>query len=131
MVIDTSAVIAILSAEPEADTIAATISADDSRQMSAATYLETAIVVESRHGVLGGKKLDQFIQAAQIVVEPVTIEQANIARRAYRRYGKGRNPAGLNFGDCFAYALAKVTGESLLFIGTDFSQTDIPSAIAP
>lgn len=130
MIVDTSAIVCILAAEQEAKEVAATLAAAATRHMSAASYLETAIVIESRHGMLGGKKLDQFIQSAQITIVPVTVEQANIARLAYRRYGKGRHSAGLNYGDCFAYALARVLGESLLYLGGDFAQTDIPPAIA-
>lgn len=130
MVIDTSAVIAMLAAEPEDGAMASMISLAVGRQMSAATYLESAIVVEARYGVPGGQKLDQLIEAAEVRIEPVTVEQATVARIAYRKYGKGNHPAAPNFGDCFAYALAKVSGESLLFVGADFSQTDIPAAVA-
>ncbi len=127
MVLDTSALIAILSAEPEAETFAtatATI-----RLLSAASFLETAVVIESRYGLAGGEKLDELIQTAHIQIEPVTAEQAAAARSAYRSFGKGRHPAALNFGDCFAYALAKTTGESLLFKGNDFTQTDISATL--
>jgi ribonuclease VapC len=96
--------------------------------MSAASLLETAIVIEARYGEPGGNELDQLLQKAQIKIEPVTVEQAEVARRAYRSYGKGRHPAGLNFGDCFSYALAKVLGEALLFKGDDFSKTDIANS---
>lgn len=126
MVLDTSALIAILSAEPEAETFAAAIASADHRLLSAASFLETAVVIETRHGPAGGQKLDELMQVAQLQIEPVTNEQAMAARSAYRLYGKGRHPAGLNFGDCFAYALAKISGEPLLFKGNDFSQTDIP-----
>lgn len=127
MVLDTSALVAILSAEPEAETFATAITAANTRLMSAASLLETAIVIESRYGQTGGQKLDEIIRIAQIQIEPVTIEQVAVARLAYRTYGKGRHPAGLNYGDCFSYALAKVTGEPLLFKGDDFVQTDIQS----
>jgi len=120
MVLDTSALIAILAAEPEATALAAALATADTRRLSAASLLETAIVIESRHGPAGGQKLDELIHAAQIQIEPVTA-----ARLAYRTYGKGRHPAGLNYGDCFSYALAKISGEPLLFKGEDFSQTDI------
>ena len=125
MVIDTSALIAILGYETEAAQFAAAIQDDPVRLISAASLLECAIVIEARYGQAGGDKLDELLQAAQIKVEPVTAEQVVAARLAYRTYGKGRHPAGLNFGDCFAYALAKITGEPLLFKGDDFSQTDI------
>ena len=125
MVLDTSALIAILAAESDAETFATAIVSADQRLLSAVSFLETAVVIESRHGLAGGQKLDELVQAAQIQIEPVTSEQATAARLAYRLYGKGRHPAGLNFGDCFAYALAKTLGEPLLFKGNDFSQTDI------
>ena len=125
MVLDTSALIAILAAEPEATALAAALAASDTRRLSAAWLLETAIVIESRHGPAGGQKLDELIHAAQIQIEPVTAEQVTAARLAYRTYGKGRHPAGLNYGDCFSYALAKISGEPLLFKGEDFSRTDI------
>jgi ribonuclease VapC len=125
MVLDTSALIAILAVKPEANSFAAAIASADHRLLSAASFLETAVVIESRHGAAGGQKLDELIQAAQIQIETVTAEQAHVARLAYRLYGKGHHPAGLNFGDCFAYALAKTSGEPLLFKGNDFSQTDI------
>jgi ribonuclease VapC len=125
MVIDSSAIIAILENEPEAERMAEAIANDFIRLMSAASLLEIAIVVEARYGELGGAKLDQLLQTAQIRVEPVTVEQVEVARRAYRSYGKGRHPAALNFGDCFAYALAKVLDEPLLHTGADFSKTDL------
>ncbi len=125
MVIDSSALIAILGYEPEAERFAAAIQDDPIRLMSAASLLESAIVIEARYGEAGGNKLDQLVSVAQIKIEPVTVEQVAAARLAFRTYGKGRHPAGLNFGDCFAYALAKVLGEPLLFKGDDFSQTDI------
>jgi len=128
MVIDTSAILAILGNEPEAELFAETIASAEMRWISAATLLETAIVVEARHGAVGGQKLDEMIVAAQILVEPVTIEQVALARLAYRTYGKGRHPAGLNFGDCFSYALAKLRSEPLLFKGEDFTQTDLQIA---
>lgn len=131
MVLDTSALIAILSAEPEAAALATAIAAAATRLLSAASLLETAIVIEARHGQAGGQKLDELIHTAQIQIEPVTIEQITAARLAYRAYGKGRHPAGLNYGDCFAYALAKISGEPLLFKGEDFSQTDIQAAVLP
>lgn len=126
MVLDTSALIAILMSEPEARAIATALAAADKCLLSAASLLETSIVIESRYGPAGGEKLDELIRTAQIQIEPVTHEQASVARLAYRTYGKGRHPAGLNFGDCFAYALGKTTGEPLLFKGNDFNQTDIP-----
>jgi ribonuclease VapC len=125
MVIDSSAIIAILGYESEAEQLATAIQDDPIRLMSAASFLESAIVIEARYGQAGGNKLDQLVSIAQIKIEPVTVEQVTVARLAFRTYGKGRHPAALNFGDCFAYALAKVLGEPLLCKGDDFSQTDI------
>lgn len=131
MVIDSSALIAILSDENDAPALASAIALAVSRRISAATLLETAMVIEARHGRAGGDKLDEFIQTAQITIEAVTLGQIDIARDAFRRYGKGRgHAAGLNFGDCFSYALAKDLGEPLLFKGDDFSKTDIGAASA-
>ena len=96
--------------------------------MSVANFLEAAIVLESRSGVAAGHELDAFMEESGIELEPVTLGQAQAARRAWRRFGKGNHPAGLNFGDCFAYALAEATGEPLLFKGQDFALTDIEAA---
>ena len=96
--------------------------------MSAANLLETAIVVESRGGMAAGHELDVFLERAGIELVPVTPQQVEAARRAWRRFGRGNHPAGLNFDDCFAYALAEATGEPLLFKGKDFAQTDIEPA---
>jgi ribonuclease VapC len=130
VIVDTSAVVAILRNEPDAHEYATALAATERPRMSAATFLETAIVVDgSRDPVLSGR-LDDLLAAADVVVEPVTREQVEIARSAYRAFGKGSgHPAGLNFGDCFSYALARVTGEPLLFKGSDFSATDV--AMAP
>ena len=98
------------------------------RRDSVATLLETTIVLESRSGPASGYELDAFLQEAGIELEPVTAEHAQAARRAWRRFGKGNHPAGLNFGDCFAYALAAVTGEPLLYKGEDFALTDVEAA---
>ena len=125
MVIDTSALVALLGMEPEAARLAAAIEADGTRLISAASVFEAAVVIESRYGPDGGRELDLLIAKAGLSVEPVTAQQAEIAREAWRRFGKDRHPASLNFGDCFSYALARVTGEPLLFKGTDFPQTDV------
>jgi len=125
MVIDTSALLAILFNEPDAEHFELALEADPIRLMSAASLLETAIVVEARLGEAGGQELDLLLDNAQVTIVPFTAEHAKIARQAFRTYGKGRHPAGLNYGDCFSYALAKVSGELLLFKGDDFSQTDI------
>ena len=125
MVLDSSAIVAILAAEPEAYSIADAIKTSRIRRISAASLLELAIVLEARFPGTGSGKLDDFLAFANVRIEPFTEEQARVAQMAYRRYGKGRHPAGLNMGDCFAYALAKVLDEPLLFKGNDFSQTDI------
>jgi len=125
MVIDTSALAAIFFGEPERQKFLAAIAAAESRLVSAANLLETGIVVEARQGEAAGREFDLFIVRANLRVVPVDAEQADLARSAWRKYGKGRHPAGLNFGDCFAYALAKFSGEPLLAKGTDFARTDI------
>ncbi len=125
MVIDSSAVLAILLMEPDAERLAQAIEAGVPRLMSAATLLETAIVVERRSNGTGAHALDAFVRRAGIEIVPFDAEQAAIARAADRRYGKGRHRAGLNFGDLFAYALAKTTGEPLLCKGGDFARTDL------
>lgn len=129
MVIDTSALIALLSMEPESARLAVALESDATRLVSAATVVEAGLVIESRFGSDGGRELDLLIAKAGLSIEPVTADQADAAREAWRRYGKGRHSAGLDFGDCFSYALAKVTGEPLLFKGDDFAHTDI-SAIS-
>lgn len=129
MIVDTSAVIAILRREPEAVAFAQTLEAADSRRISAVNFVEAAVVVDARRDPLDSRWFDTFLREGQFIVEPVTAEQARIAREAYRDFGKGSgHPAQLNFGDCFAYALAKETGEALLFKGKDFARTDIHSA---
>ncbi|WP_127125440.1 type II toxin-antitoxin system VapC family toxin [Georgenia sp. SYP-B2076] len=130
MAIETSALVAMLSDEPEAEAFEAAVEAGSVRVMSTASFLETAIVVESRFGELGGRELDLWMHRAEVELVPVDAEQAQLARAAYRRYARGRHPAGLNFGDCFAYALTAVTGEPLLFKGKDFSATDVHSVMA-
>jgi ribonuclease VapC len=125
MVLDTSALLAILQDEPERRAFNEAIEAADSRALSAATYVETSIVVEVRHGAEGLRDLDLFIDRAGIELVPVDTSQARLACRAFSRFGKGRHRAGLNFGDCFAYALATARGEALLFKGDDFVHTDL------
>jgi len=131
MVIDTSAVIAILTDEPERPTFTRWIEADPVRLISAATLLEAALVIESRKGEHAGRELDLLLHRARFEVVPVDEDQVTIARAAFRRWGKGRDRAGLNFGDCFSYALAKSRGEPLLFKGQDFAQTDVVCATGP
>jgi ribonuclease VapC len=125
MVIDTSAVLAILQDEPERLKFGEALEDADARSMSAASFVETSMIIESRYGSDGVRDLDLLIAKATIVLEAVDVEQAHIARQAFRQYGKGRHPAGLNFGDCFSYALARFAQEPLLFKGKDFSRTDI------
>jgi len=130
MILDSSAIVAILRGEPDAGTIADAIEADAVRRMSAATYFETALVIDLGRNPIVSRKLDEFIADAEIVIEPVTEEQARIARAAYRDFGRGSgHPANLNFGDCFAYALAKIKREPLLFKGNDFTHVDITPAM--
>ncbi|HEY2578939.1 MAG TPA: type II toxin-antitoxin system VapC family toxin [Streptosporangiaceae bacterium] len=130
MIIDTSALIAILRAEPDASEIAYAIEKAQSRQISAANWLETAVVIDASRDPIASRHLDELVQTAELQVEPVTQDQARIARDAYRDFGKGSgHKAGLNFGDCFAYALAKSTGQALLFKGNDFGHTDITPAL--
>ncbi|KZD10002.1 type II toxin-antitoxin system VapC family toxin [Oceanibaculum pacificum] len=127
MVVDTSALLAILFDEPERRAFNERIAAADVRLLSAGTLIEAGLVVEARAGEAAGRELDLLIHRAGFEIVPVDAEQAEIARAAARRFGKGRHPAGLNFGDLFAYALARVTGEPLLFKGDDFAATDIPA----
>jgi ribonuclease VapC len=125
MVVDTSAILAILQEEPEAADYAQLIEDDPAPLISAASAFEAGIVLISRHGPEARRDLQDVIAQGGMQIEPVTVEQAERALDAYQRFGKGRHSAGLNFGDCFAYALAKAMGQPLLFKGNDFSQTDI------
>ncbi|UNB51522.1 type II toxin-antitoxin system VapC family toxin [Mycolicibacterium sp. YH-1] len=128
MVIDTSALVAMLTDEPDAELFEARVADDPVRTMSTASYLETAIVIESRFGESGGRELDLWLHRASVSLVAVDADQAEVARAAYRLYGKGRHRAGLNYGDCFSYALAKVSGQPLLFKGDDFGHTDVVAA---
>ena len=125
MVIDTSALICILLSEPEAAWYAKTLVQGSTPVLSAVNWLETMRVVVSRRGEAGRQGMDELLTIARVVVAPVDARLAQMALDAWLRYGKGRHPAGLNFGDCFAYALAKQRGEPLLFKGDDFSKTDV------
>ena len=125
MVIDTSALVAIFLGEPERKLFLETILQADTRLISAANALETGIVLEARRGEAAGREFDLFVVRAKLEVVPVDAEQVEIARAAWRKYGKGRHAAGLNFGDCFAYALAKFSGQEILAKGGDFRFTDI------
>lgn len=129
MILDTSALAAVLFDEPEADRYTQIIHDADRCLISAGNLLELSILLEGQLGAEALRQCDMFFRRAGIVVEPFTIEQAHLARQAFHDFGKGRHPAGLNFGDCFAYALAKFTGEPLLFKGEDFKKTDIVSAL--
>jgi ribonuclease VapC len=129
MVIDTSAIIAVLLNEVNAARIAQAIEAGSPRLLSAGNLLESSIVIESRKGEVGGRELDLLIYRAAMEVVAVDQDQAEIARIAWRRFGKGRHPAALNYGDCFAYALAKSRRLPLLYLGTDFAQTDVEAVL--
>ena len=125
MVLDTSALLVLLLNEGDAPAFRLAIEADPVRLLSAASLVETSIVIEARVGEAGGRELDLLLQKASIEVVAVDAEQADIARHAFRSFGRGRHAAGLNYGDCFSYALAQVAGEPLLFKGDDFSRTDV------
>ena len=125
MVIDTSALLAILRDEPERSSFSEALEMAEVRSISTASFVEISMIIESRYGADGVRDLDLLIAKALIALEAVDVDQAHLARQAFRQYGKGRHPAGLNFGDCFSYALARSRGEPLLFKGKDFPQTDI------
>ena len=131
MIVDSSAILAILLGESEAPACALAIELAPVCRISAATLLEVSIVIDASRDPVASRRLDELVAMASFVIEPVTEEQTRIGRAAYRDFGKGSgHPAGLNFGDCFTYALAKTTGEPLLFKGDDFSHTDIEPAIS-
>jgi ribonuclease VapC len=125
MILDSSAVVAILRDEPEAVEMAEAMDRARNYRISAVSYVEAAIVIDSSRDPVSSRRFDDFFREAQVGIESVTPQQARIAREAYRDFGKGRHRAGLNFGDCFAYALAKVTAEPLLCKGDDFCHTDV------
>jgi ribonuclease VapC len=125
MIIDTSALVSILDQEAEAERLVRAIAADSERMLSAANLVETGIVMQVRRGDEAARDLDLLLAKLKIDIIPVSGKQANLARKAFQHYGRGRHPAKLNFGDCFAYALAKDSSAPLLFKGSDFSQTDI------
>jgi ribonuclease VapC len=129
MIVDSSAIIAIAYDEPESPALARTMNEVKTLRISAATYLETSIVLDKNRDPVISARLDELIEELKMIVEPVTAEQAKIARQAYRDFGKGSgHPAGLNFGDCFSYALARDKREPMLWKGDDFGHTDIRSA---
>ncbi|MBB3300187.1 ribonuclease VapC [Rhizobium sp. BK077] len=125
MVIDTSAILAVLFKAPEAAEFLDRIASDPLRLVSAAGVLEASMVIETRYGETGGHELDLFLDRIDVEIVAIDAELAEAARHAWRRYGQGRHPASLNFGDCFSYALAAARDEPLLFKGNDFSSTDI------
>lgn len=127
MIVDTSALIALLRGEDDAARFARALATrTEPRRLSAANFLEAAIIIDGSRDAIASRRFDDVIAKAGIAIEPVTPEQAHIARAAYRDFGKGSgHPAGLNFGDCFAYALAKARGEALLYKGNDFGLTDV------
>jgi ribonuclease VapC len=130
MIVDTSALIAILRDEPDGERLLRALARADRRAMSAASYLETGIIVDVDRDPILSRRLDEFLSEIDVEVVSVTPQQARIAREAYRDYGKGSgHPARLNFGDCFAYALAKDAREPLLYIGDDFVHTDLEPAL--
>lgn len=129
MVIDSSALLAVLLGEPGAEMIAHAIAADPRRLASAFSILETAIVIETKKGEHAGRELDLLVHRAQIDVVVMDVGQVELARSAYRKFGKGRHPAGLTIGDCCSYALSRYTGEPLLFRGDDFTRTDVARAL--
>jgi ribonuclease VapC len=131
VIVETSAVIAIVRREPDRDVFLAALDRSTVNRISAANYVEAAIVVDGNRDPVLSRYLDELLAASEVSIEPVTERQARIAREAYRDYGRGSgHPAGLNFGDCFAYALARDLGEPLLFKGEDFRKTDVRPAIA-
>lgn len=129
MVIDSSAIAAILFDEPEAGLFESLVANDPVRLMSAGTLIETGIIIESRLGEAGGRELDLWLHRTGVEIVAVDTLHVDMARRCWRRFGKGRHSAGLNYGDCFAYALAITYGEPLLFKGNDFSKTDVTACV--
>ncbi len=128
MVIDTSALVAILEQEEDAEAFSDAIAAAGTCLVSAATVVETGMVIFSRHGELGARRVDELLRDSQVEIIPVTEAHARLARESFAQFGKGRHPARLNFGDLFSYALSKASGHPLLFKGNDFSQTDVAAA---
>ncbi len=130
MILDSSALIAILRNEPEAAKFAKAIEASEERRISAVNYVEAAVVIDGSRDPIASRRFDDLVREAAVAIDPVTEEQARLAREAYRDYGRSSgHPAQLNFGDCFAYALARAAGQPLLFKEHDFSRTDIASAL--
>lgn len=131
MIIDTSALVAILRAEPDAQVFASAIEGARARRVSAVSFVEAAAVIDGSRDAIASRRLDELFREAELVIEAVTVSQARIAREAYRDFGKGSgHAAGLNLGDCFAYALAKEMKEAILYKGQDFGRTDLRSALS-
>lgn len=129
MVLDTSAIVALLRAEPEAEALARAMAAATVRRVSAASYVEAGAVIDGSRDPIASRRLDELLEALEARIEPVTEDQARAARAAYRDFGRGSgHRAALNYGDCFAYALARDVGEALLFKGDDFGHTDVVAA---
>ena len=129
MIVDSSAIVAILRVEPEGYSCAMALENASVRRISAVNFVEAAIVIDGSRDPVASRRFDELVSRAGLIIEPVTLAQARIARQAYRDFGKGSgHPAKLNFGDCFSYALAKELDEPLLFIGADFSETDVAPA---
>ena len=128
MIVDTSALIAILRAQETAERCALAIEQATIRRLSAVSFVEAAAVIDGSGDPVASRRFEELVKAAALTIEPVTAEQAQTARAAYRDFGKGRHPAQLNLGDCFSYALAKAFDEPLLFVGDDFSKTDVKIA---
>jgi ribonuclease VapC len=130
MIVDTSAIVAILRDEPDAESFANAIAGAKFRRVSAMNYVEAAAVIDGSRDPIASRRFDDFFREASFSIEAVTVEQAKIAREAYKDFGKGSgHPAQLNFGDCFAYALAKAMSEPILFKGQDFKRTDLNSVL--
>ena len=128
MIIDSSVIVAILRREPEADAFGEAMDQAPIRRVSAVNYVEAAVIIDSRRDLIVSRAFDDLLRQSQTIIEAVTPEQAKLARETYSQYGKSRHRAGLNLGDCFAYALAKEKGEPLLFKGNDFRKTDVEVA---
>lgn len=131
MIVDSSVLVAIVLIEPRWAMLREQLAAPEPKRVSAVTLVEAGMVLESRLGAIGALQLDNLVRDAQMEVIPFDEAQSQLARDAFRRFGKGTHPAGLNFGDCCVYALSRLKGEPLLFIGNDFSQTDIEPALQP
>lgn len=130
MIVDSSAVIAVLRAEREAPEIVEALETASTRYISAVSYVEAAVVIDGSKDAIASRRFDDFFRVSKVSIEPVTRTQAEIARQAYRDFGKGRHKAGLNLGDCFAYALARELAEPLLYKGNDFRHTDVESVLS-